>query len=136
MRHRSFPVGSCSRSTRSFGIRAGRVSAIPTRRSSEVGRSPGFKKVTRPDGDTAGRVGWDRREDGQEAGADLKARSVDVADPDQANVAPAVVTLDVAAAIDRACIGAGRNGRANHRAGGNADTKTDTKTGVSLGVST
>src|SRR5262245_47124512 len=63
-------------------------------------------------------------------------RSVGVADPDHANIAPAVITLDVAAAIDRACIGAGRNGRADDRAGGNADAKTDTKTGVSLGVST
>jgi hypothetical protein len=29
------------------------------------------RKVTRPDGDIAGRVVWDRREDGREAGADL-----------------------------------------------------------------
>src|SRR4029078_2913566 len=133
-RRESFLAGSCSRSTRSFGTRAGRVSVIPTRRLSEFGRSQGSEKVTRRDGDRTGRVVWDRREDGQEAGADLNLRSIGVADLDQASVAPAVVTLDVAAAVDRARIGAGCDGRADHRAGGNADTKTDTKTGMGLGV--
>src|SRR5262245_38611607 len=61
-------------------------------------------------------------------------RSVGVADSDQANIAPAVITLDVAAAVDRACVSAGCYGGADHRAGGNADTKTDTKTRMSLGV--
>lgn len=35
-------------------------------------RACDIRKVTRPDGDIAGRVDWDRREDGREAGADLK----------------------------------------------------------------
>src|SRR5262245_12955563 len=137
MRRRLCPAGSCSRSTRSFGIRAERVSVIPTRRSSAFGRSPGSKKVTRPDGDhlPGGSCGIGARMDGRQAPISA-LQSEAVADPDQADIAPAVVTLDVTAAVDRACIGAGCDGRADHRAGGNADTKTDTKSGVSLGAST
>src|ERR1044071_5422853 len=61
-------------------------------------------------------------------------RLVGVADPDQANVAPAIVTLDVTATVDRGGIGARSNGRTDHRAGRNADAESDTKTRVSLGV--
>src|SRR5690349_83806 len=77
----------------------------------------------------------DRREDGREAGADLNLQSKSVTDLDQADVAPAVITLDVAAAVDRACcIGAGSDGGADQRASGNADAETDTKARVGLGV--
>src|SRR5690242_10114140 len=73
----------------------------------------------------------DRREDGREAGADLNLQSKSVTDLDQADVAPAVITLDVAAAVDRACcIGAGSDGGADQRASGNADAETDTKARV------
>src|SRR4029078_425782 len=97
-------------------------------RSPESGRSSGSKKVTRPDGDIAGRVVWDRREDGRRQAPISRLGSVGVAHPDQANVAPAVITLDVTAAVDRGCIGAGSDGGTDQRAGGNADTKADNKT--------
>src|SRR4026207_1329212 len=82
-----------------------------------------------------GSCGIGARMDGRQAPIST-LQSVGVADLDQADVAPAVVALDVAAAVDRARIGAGCDGRADHRTGGNADTETDTKTGVSLGVTT
>ena len=44
------------------------TSGMHVRKMTRHGRT---EKVTRPDGDIAGRVVWDRREDGREAGADL-----------------------------------------------------------------
>src|SRR5262249_50218561 len=68
------------------------------------------------------------------------ADSIAIADPDEAHVAPTVVTFDKTAVaiagrhVNRAGVGIGPSSRANQRTGGKTDTDTGAPVRASLGA--
>lgn len=111
------------------------------RRSRVCARSSGIEKIDPPGLGTKGRAGrLDRREDGRGLRRRSQGMNSVVANPNEAHVAPAVVTLDEAAIavagrhINRAGVRAGRSSCADQSAGGKADTNSGAPVRMGLGA--
>src|SRR6476660_7640776 len=141
MSRKLYRAAPYSRSIRPSGIRAAQAFATRTRRWRASARSSGIEKIDPPGLGTKDRAGrLDRRKDGR--GLRRRSQLVNsvVADPDEAHIAPAVVTLDKAAVavagrhINRAGVCVCRGGCADQGACGKADADSGAPVRMSLGA--